>query len=64
MTDNEFDLTKNSSLGVYINPYDKKIVMKIYAETDKALQPVYVITLTKEHSRNIRSILEKLEICL
>lgn len=61
MVDNEFDLTKNSSVGVYMNPHNKHITIMFYTETDTPTQPKYCVKLSKENSQQLRSILKELE---
>lgn len=61
MADNEFNLTKNSSVGVYINPHHKHITLMFYTETDVPIQPKYCVKLSKENSQQLRSILKDLE---
>ncbi len=61
MSDNEFDLTKNSSVGVYINPHNKHITILFYTEIDTPIQPKYCAKLSKENSQQLRSILKDLE---
>lgn len=61
MFDNEFDLTKNSSVGVYMNPHSNYIAMIFYTETNEPIQPKYCVKLSKENSQQLRSILKELE---
>lgn len=37
MFDNEFDLTKNSGVGVYMNPHGNYIAMIFYTETNEPI---------------------------
>lgn len=61
MFDNEFDLTKNSGVGVYMNPHGNYIAMIFYTETNELIQPKYCVKLSKENSQQLRSILKELE---
>ena len=62
--DNDFNLTENSHLGVYVSLRTNEIVMKLYTETDKPIQPVHTMKLSKRDSRQLRCVLKELEAVL